>query len=192
MNTETKEFKDLRLQDDVYLFVKKKIMEELDEHNSALFIGKFRIFTKKHFQIISEALNSHKFVFVTIIKGEKSDKISLSFESKKKLLEEEFGDRVIVLEHSNGYLPSIIKKCYLRVKTIYAGSDRIEGYRKQFKGRNLPFEFIEINRDDEISATSTIQAIIDNDEKRFNLYVPKILENRLSEIKEKLNIVEDT
>ena len=159
-----------KIKDDLYLTGKQSIMDDLPENQNALFVGKFRIPTKAHIGIIEEALKEFNHVVVCVVKAKKDVKESLSIEKQEEILETIFGNKITVITYSTGNLTSIINKSPKRVRYILAGSDRVEGYKTQLK-RHPNVSVVETKRDMEskenISATKTIEAIKDSDEKTF-------------------------
>lgn len=159
-----------KVKDDLYLTGKQMIMDNLPENQNALFIGKLRIPTKAHMGIITEALKQFNNVVICIVKGEKGNNESLPFEKQKEILESIFNNKISVISHSSGNITSIINKSPKRIKYILAGSDRVEGYKNQLS-RHPNISIVEtkrdMNSDDNISATKTIDAIKKGDETTF-------------------------
>lgn len=103
-----------------------------------LFIGRFQPVHNAHAQNIKSLKNG----FVAIVKGSESSKNRtknpLPFELQEKLIKKIAPD-VKVIKVPNGYVPEIINMIRAKgyeVKTVVAGSDRIEGYRKQLMSVN--------------------------------------------------------
>lgn len=159
-----------KIKDDLYLTGKQAIMDDLPENQNALFIGKFRIPTKAHIGIIEEALKEFHHVVVCVVKATKDKKESLPLDKQEEILESIFGNKITVITHSTGNITSIINKSPKRIRYVLAGSDRVKGYQEQLKRHNN-VSVVETKRDMEskenISATKTIQAIKDGDEKTF-------------------------
>ena len=159
-----------KIKDDLYLTGKQAIMDDLPENQNALFIGKFRIPTKAHIGIIEKALKEFHHVVVCVVKAKKDVKESLPLDKQEELLETIFKNKVTVITHSTGNMTSIINKSPKRVRYVLAGSDRVQGYTDQLK-RHPNVSVVETKRDmkskENISATITIEAIKDGDEKTF-------------------------
>jgi len=163
-----------KIRDDLHLTSKQLLMDKLPENQNALFIGKLRIPTKAHTDIIRTAINKYNHVIVCIVKAKKDTKQSLNLEYQKKILKKLFGEKVTIIEHSTGNLTSIINKSPKRIKFLLTGTDRIESYAGQLK-RHPQINMVEIKRDEEsvdnISATKTIDYIRNNDFENFKKMV---------------------
>ena len=180
-----------KIRDDLYLTGKQKIMDSLPENQNALFVGKLRIPTKMHIEIIKEALKSYNHIVICIVKASKDVKESLSLIRQEQILYALFGDKISIISHSSGNLLSIINKSPKRIKYLLCGSDRVDSYKQQLL--KLPnIRIIETHRDllNDISATKTIDAIKNNDEVTFKKMTDTTLWNMFSIIKGELNEVE--
>jgi len=159
-----------KIKDDLYLTGKQAIMDDLPENQNALFIGKFRIPTMAHIGIIENALKEFHHVIVCIVKAKQDVKESLPLDKQEELLEAIFKNKVTVITYSTGNITSIINKSPKRIRYVLAGSDRVKGYVDQLK-RHPNVSVVETKRDmtstENISATKTIEAIKNGDEKTF-------------------------
>lgn len=173
-----------KIKDDLYLTGKQAIMDELPENRNALFIGKIRIPTKAHIGVIAEGVDKFNHVVVCIVKAKKDVKESLPIELQEQILEDIFGDKVTVIEYSTGNLTSIINKSPKRIRYLLAGSDRVESYKSQLD-KHPSVSIVEIKRDmdsdDNISATKTIEAIKNNDKAGFK----KMMDSRTHDMFDK-------
>ena len=176
-----------KIKDDLYLTGKQSIMDDLPENQNALFIGKLRIPTAAHVGIIENALKEFGHVVICIVKAAKEDKESLPFDKQQAILESIFGDKVTVITYSTGNITSIINKSPKRVRYILAGSDRVEGYKTQLV-RHPSISVVETKRDmesdDNISATKTIEAIKKGDETTFKKMTHRKMWKMFNELKE--------
>lgn len=167
-----------KIKDDLILTGKQSIMDDLPENQNALFVGKFRIPTKAHMSIIEEALKEFSHVVVCIVKASKDVKEGLPLELQIEILESVFGNKISVITHSSGNLTSIVNKSPKRLRYLLTGTDRVESYKGQLD--RLPsISIIETKRDMEseenISATKTIEAIKNNNETLFKKMMhPKV------------------
>lgn len=154
-----------KIRDDLYLTGKQSIMNDLPENQNALFIGKLRVPTKLHIEIIQDGLNRFGHVVVCIVKNSKEDKISLPLDNQKQILELIFGDAITIITHTTGNLTSIVNKSPKRIRYILAGSDRVDGYKAQLD-RHPSISIVETKRDmsseDNVSATKVIESIKTN------------------------------
>lgn len=123
---------------------------------NALFIGKFRILTNKHFEIISNALEEYEHVVIALVSSKKTiDTLSL----RKNMLEETFGNKIIIIEVSSANFLDIFEKSPYTIDVVLCGTDRKEGYERMAKGFDNLF-IKEIKRTDEdLSATKIFQNI---------------------------------
>ncbi len=154
-----------KIRDDLYLTGKQSIMNDLPENQNALFIGKLRVPTKLHIEIIQDGLNRFGHVVVCIVKNSKEDKISLPLDKQKQILELIFGDTITIITNTTGNLTSIVNKSPKRIRYILAGSDRVDGYKAQLD-RHPSISIVETKRDmsseDNVSATKVIESIKTN------------------------------
>ncbi|RLC47116.1 MAG: hypothetical protein DRH57_04650 [Candidatus Cloacimonadota bacterium] len=176
-----------KAKDDIFLTAKQMILDRLPENQNALFVGKFRIPTKAHINIIEEALKIYPHVVVCIVKAKKDVKESLSLELQTNILTSIFGDSITIITHSTGNLTSIINKSPKRLRFILAGSDRIDSYEAQLK-RHSSLAVVETIRkelaENEISATRAIMSIKSGDLATFKNLVTAKTYNYLSNIQE--------
>jgi len=177
----------MKIKDDLFLTAKQLILDRLPENQNALFVGKFRIPTKAHINIIEEALKQYPHVVVCIVKAKKDVKESLSLEIQSNILNSIFGDSITIITHSTGNLTSIINKSPKRLRYILAGSDRVDSYEAQLK-RHSSLAVVETSRkelaENEISATRAITSIKNGDLTTFKELVTAKTYNFLSIIQE--------
>lgn len=175
----------MKVKDDWFLTSKQMILDRLPENQNALFIGKFRIPTKAHINIIEEALEVYPHVVVCIVKAKKDVKESLSLELQTNIFTSIFGDKISIITHSTGNLTSIINKSSKRLRYILAGSDRVDSYEAQLK-RHPSLAVVETLRKElltsNISATRAITAIKNGELEAFNNLVTAKTYNFLSNI----------
>ncbi len=180
-----------KVRDDLYLTAKQMILDRLPENQNALFIGKFRIPTKAHINIIEKALEKFPHVVVCIVKAKKDVKESLTLETQTEILTSNFGDRITIITHSTGNLTSIINKSPKRLRYILAGSDRVDSYEGQLK-RHPSLSVVETKRketfDEEVSATRAITSIKEGDLATFKDLVSEKTYTFLPKIQEEFQI----
>jgi len=155
----------LNIQDDLYLTVKNKLQSFLPGNNNALFIGRLQPPTKAHMEIIRQALNTYDGLTIALVKGKKSeqDKNPFPFELQEKMIHSVFPD-VKIIQIQTGNLIHVISKSPLHINTILAGSDRVEGYKKQLERSYPDVKITEIPRTNEdVSATKVRNALLNND-----------------------------
>ncbi len=160
-----------------------KYLTEAGEKPIAIFIGRMSPPTIAHQRIIEDAIRKYSTVYIFIVEGEKSSQLSknfLTFAQRKEILKITNPKAEPILSRI-GYIPDIIEKEKIDTSNgvvIIAGSDRIDGYRRQFKGVSYPVIFDEIKRTDEdVSASKVRQALADKDFSSYRRMVAKGLDN---------------
>ena len=159
------------IKDDIELNVKTLILKSLKGNNGCLVLGKFRVLTKAHFNLIKLACREFDKVLVCLVTSKDTKETE---DLRLRMLEvalKQFGNKVQIVKHNNGNLLRIISNADFNINAVYAGSDRISDYEKQLKNM-LGMKVKELNRTDEdISATKVITNI--NNEKYFDANTPK-------------------
>ena len=170
------------IKDDIVLTAKLLILEKLAP-KTGLIIGKIRVLTKAHYQLIKNALNNNEYVIIALSVAKGKDK---TFNIRKKFIEHCFKDeldRIEIIGTQNGFIPLIISKAIygLGVKNIYAGTDRAKTYKDQIKKIDRKINIIELKRtEDDISATKILNNI--DNKKYFEENTPKCMWNFYKEI----------
>ena len=159
------------IKDDIELNVKTLILKSLKGNNGCLVLGKFRVLTKAHFNLIKLATKEFDKVLVCLVSSKDTKETEdLRFRALEVALKQ-FGDKVQIVKSSNGNLLRIISNSDFNINAVYAGSDRVSDYEKQLKNV-LGMKVKELVRtDDDISATKVIANI--NNEKYFKQNTPK-------------------
>jgi len=176
------------IKDDLMLTAKLEVLRKLTPE-TGLIIGKMRIFTKAHYQLIKDALKENQFVIVALSVARGKDK---SFQYRKEFILDCFkkdADRLEIIGTSNGFIPTILGRAIfgMGVNKIYAGSDRIEGYKKQAAALSNQIDVIELKRkDDDVSATKVIENI--DDENYFKENTPPCMWDKYEFIKENIKL----
>ncbi len=159
------------IKDDIELNVKTLILKSLKGNNGCLVLGKFRVLTKAHFNLIKLATKEFDKVLVCLVSSKDTKETE---ELRMRMLEvalKQFGNKVQIVKSSNGNLLRIISNSDFNINAVYAGSDRVSDYEKQLKNV-LGMKVKELVRtDDDISATKVITNI--NNEKYFKQNTPK-------------------
>lgn len=159
------------IKDDIELNVKTLILKSLKGNNGCLVLGKFRVLTKAHFNLIKLATKEFDKVLVCLVSSKDTKETE---DLRLRMLEvalKQFGDKVQIVKSSNGNLLRIISNSDFNINAVYAGSDRVSDYEKQLKNI-LGMRVKELVRtDDDISATKVIK-FLDN-EKYFKQNTPK-------------------
>jgi nicotinamide mononucleotide adenylyltransferase len=164
--------------EDIQLTTKSLMIRKLKGNNGALYLGKFRVLTKAHYDIIKKALKDYDSVNVVLVTSKDTENTRLL---RMKMLKTSFGDKINIQESTSGNLITLINKFNDNINVVLAGSDRVASYKEQLK-RNPDVSVIETPRtNDDISATKVIANI--EDQKFFNSNVPKELHGMYEEIK---------
>jgi len=160
-----------------------KFLVEQKNKAVGIFIGRVTPVTIAHQKIIEDSIRKYSKVYIIIIEGEKSSQLKknfLSFQQRKELLKITNPKAQPILS-KHGYIPDIIEQEKIDTSggiAIIAGSDRIEGYKKQFEGVDYDVTFDEIKRtDDDVSASKVRQALADKDLLAYERMVAKGLDN---------------
>ena len=168
------------IKDDIELNVKTLILKSLKGNNGCLVLGKFRVLTKAHFNLIKLATKEFDKVLVCLVSSKDTAKTE---DLRLRMLEvalKQFGNKVQIVKSSNGNLLRIISNSDFNINAVYAGSDRVSDYEKQLKNV-LGMKVKELVRtDEEISATQVIANI--NNEKYFKQNTPKEIHFLYSDI----------
>ena len=139
--------------------VARKVLSEGNDNKNGLILGKFRVFTKAHFDIIGTMLKECTNIVICIVRPKKFDGFRLELEDQIKIIKEKFKkdlNRIEIITHSTGNLNSILLKCPMNIHYIYCGTDRVQGYKEQI-GERYWLKIREIKRNNNISATEVIE-----------------------------------
>lgn len=142
------------IRDDIQHVTKSILIKQMAGNDGALVVMKSRVFTNGHKKMFDQALSNHDFLVVTIVSN-KETKATLDLR-KAMILANYPG--VEIIETTSGNLFTMINKTTSNINAVYAGSDRVEGYREQLK-RTLDIEVFEVTRTDEDESASKV---IDN------------------------------
>ncbi|MFA5396708.1 MAG: hypothetical protein WC346_11945 [Methanogenium sp.] len=149
-----------------------------------IFVGRMQPCTILHQKIINSMKEDKTYIF--IVEGARSSmekKNFLTFQDRVQLLSVT-NPKAKVLYSKHGYLPDIIEQNRLAKKgdivRVYAGSDRIDGYNKQFEGKDIDYQYEgkEIPRQaEDVSATKVRQALLHNDYGTYKRMIARGLDN---------------
>ena len=168
------------IKDDIELNVKTLILKSLKGNNGCLVLGKFRVLTKAHFNLIKLATKEFDKVLVCLVSSKDTAKTEDLHLRMLEVALKQFGNKVQIVKSSNGNLLRIISNSDFNINAVYAGSDRVSDYEKQLKNV-LGMKVKELVRTDEdISATKVIANI--NNEKYFKQNTPKEIHFLYSDI----------
>jgi len=144
----------------------QKLNEETKKLSIGVVLGRMQPPSLMHYSIIKEALSDNNAVFVFLAGLRFDDKNFLSFSIRKKILRKING-KVIVYPAKTGFIPGLIEE-YIKLNkvdeiNVYCGTDRVEGFRRQFDQHwnhsDITVNVNEVNRENEVSATKIREAI---------------------------------
>ena len=192
----------LNKQDDLYLKVKNLVMDlkdptspnyvkqlVKDKTGLGFFIGKLRILTKAHFQIIEDALKKNPEGLILALVDTK--KFGLPFEDRKKIIEEKYPE-VKVIKVQNANFSWVLNPFKNSVSTIFCGEDNKVSYEKQLKDFNTAHSTTIIldvmkRSDDDISSTAVEDAIKTDNFKAYKQLTPPEMLSYWDQLKELWN-----
>jgi len=171
----------LNKQDDLYLTFKmlvlnhlpfepddQPILSKLYQKKAGVIIGKFRLPTNKHFELIQSALKQSKELIVFIVFTEKQK--GLSFDERKSILTDAFPS-LVVEQTQSANLHRLLSPIRENVSSVFCGSDREQDYQEQLDQFNKKYEtdigLSVLNRaeDDEISSTQLESYLVSGNEQ---------------------------
>ena len=166
------------IKDDIQLNAKMLLIKQMRGNNNALIIGKFRVLTKEgHAKLIKRANTLYDNVVVCIVTSGDNKETK---ELRTKMMQKTFPD-VEIIHNTNGNLIRILNKSSININVVYAGSDRVSGYKQQLKN-NVGVSVKELPRtDDDISASKVIDNI--NNKEFFMKNTPKEIHSMYDEIR---------
>lgn len=154
-----------QIKDDIALTFRMRLSK--DVASGALILGKFRILTKAHYDMIKEATAKYDTVTVNIVSSKETKGTK---ELRNEIMKHCFPD-IEILNSSTGNIFTIMRKSQNEITTIIAGSDRVDGYKKMLE-KNYGMDVYEIPRTDgDISATKVIENL--EDYEYFKKNTPK-------------------
>jgi len=167
---------DLNIKDDLQLTVKSMLVRLMPGNNGALVVGKFRVFTNGHDKMVKEALRTHDSLVIALVSN-KETKSTLKL--RRAMIEANYPN-VEIIETTSGNLLTMMNKTSTNINTVFAGSDRVKGYKDQLK-RNLDVGVEEILRtDDDESASKVISKL--EDKKYFKSNTPRATQKFYSDL----------
>lgn len=166
-----------QIRDDIQGNVKMITIKRLKGNNNFLFLGKYRILTNAHYNIIKQGLKQFDNGVICLV----SSKETKEYEDLRlKMLKSCFPE-IEIIQHSTGNLISIINKAKLNINAVLCGTDRYNEYTTQLS-KNPDIKVIETKRDSKsISATAIIENI--ENEIFFKRNTPKEIHKFYNEIK---------
>ena len=154
------------IKDDIQLTAKLQIIKRLNGNNNALILGKFRVLTKGHIQLLNKAKQFDNITICLV-----SSKETSSTKTLRESMIKSVYPNINIIHARTGNLISIMQKSPLNINTVITGSDRVISYNEQLKN-SVGVDVLEVRRNDkDISASKVIYNI--NDENYFKNNTPK-------------------
>lgn len=105
--------------------------------SSALFIGKMRILTISHYNIIKKAIKDHKHCVVALVSNKNTEVLE---PLRLKMLQLCFGDNIQIITAKTANIFSIFKQSNYQIVTVICGDDRKDDYSRMLKGTDVKIE----------------------------------------------------
>jgi len=171
-----------QIMDDIQGNLKFILRKNLKDNNNFLFLGKFRVLTKAHYDIIKEGLRKYDNGVVCVVTSKDT---KFSKDLRNEMVRKAFPN-IEIVNHSTGNLFSIMNKASSNINVVLAGSDRVQSYKEMLKF-NPDLSVQETKRtDSDISATKVIANI--DDEQYFKENTPKEIHSMYDEIRKTYEI----
>lgn len=173
--------------------INEELIEEAVETYGVMF-GRFQPLTNGHIKGI-EFLSKHSDKgCIYIVKGAKSskdkDKNPFGEEIQIKMIKSILPDNLEVKIAPSAFYPDILNELDYDNFKIFAGSDRVQGYKKMLSYMNdeKEAEVIEIDREglasgEDVSATKVREALKNDDEKTFKKMTPNEIHKFYDELR---------
>ena len=170
---------DTMIRDDIQLTAKTLLLKSLKGNNGCLILGKFRVFTNGHYELLKRASKEYDRVCICLVSSKDTkDTRDLRFKMLSQVVQK--FKNVEIIENANGNILGIFSKCDFNINTVYAGTDRIADYQRQVQ-KLVGVNVRELQRDNSsISATKVIENI--SDFSFFKKNTPKEIHNLYEEI----------
>lgn len=143
------------------------------DNESGMIIGKFRLLTNAHVQLINDAVKQFGKATVVMVTGKDTAETK---DLRYKALKATFGKNknVEIVQASGAFINSFLPSCSFNPVALLCGTDRVKSYEGMLKRCNLDWDIIETKRGDEdISATKVITNL--NDQTFFEKNTPKAI-----------------
>lgn len=159
----------INIQDDIFNTGKMIITKKLKGNNGALFLGKFRVLSNMHYDIIKKGFAVYDQMVVALVTSTETKETK---ELRERILKAAF-PKLEIVHSTNGNIFTIMNKSNTNINVILAGTDRVAGYKKMIE-KNPDLRVREIERTDEdVSASKIIEAIRADNKGLFMEMTPK-------------------
>lgn len=181
----------LNKQDDLFLKLKLYLMDIEDATSSSvvnralgqtegigLIVGKFRLPTIAHIELIKKALENTPKVLLALVDTSKK---GLSFTERKEILEKSFPGKIIITKVESANLSRILKSFKGKIGSVFCGTDALPSYQNQIDQFNKTYNTqitvheLERTEDDEVSATQLEKAVKVQDQETFDKLASPLL-----------------
>lgn len=157
-----------QIKDDIQSLAKKKLIQRFEGNNNFLFLGKMRILTNAHYDIIKNGLKKYDGGVVALV----SNKETKNYEIIRNQMLKAAFPSIDIINVNSGYLPSIVSKCPVNINVILCGTDRFEDYSNQV-AKYLPgVKVVETPRNSSAISASKVIDLLD-DFEFFKANTPK-------------------
>ena len=177
-----------RIQEEIRDILRESLLEAMGKGTKVgILVGRFQPATVAHFGLIKKALKENDVVYV-FVAGQKTGKDNpLPYKIREKVLKKVPG-KVVVKPASTGFMPGLVEDNVdlknASLINVYAGSDRVKGYEKQFdqywEHPEIAIKVNEIKRDPKtsVSGTKVRNAIKSDDIGTFMSMMPGEIPDR--------------
>lgn len=153
----------------------KNFLSTLVEANndSGMIIGKFRLLTNAHAQLINDAVKQFGKATVVMVTGKGTSETK---DLRYKALMDTFGKNknVEIVQTTNAFISDFLPRCSFNPVALLCGTDRVKTYEGMLKRCNLDWDIVETKRvDEDISATKVIANL--NDQTFFEKNTPRAI-----------------
>src|SRR5574344_2613456 len=153
----------------------KNFLSTLVEANneSGMIIGKFRLLTNAHVQLINDAIKQFGKATVVMVTGKDTAETQ---DLRYKALMNTFGKNknVEIIQTPSAFISNFLPRCSFNPIALLCGTDRVKTYEGMLKRCNLDWNIVETKRaDEDISATKVIANL--NDQTFFEKNTPKAI-----------------
>lgn len=165
-----------QIKDDIQGNIKMILIKRQKGNNNFLFIGKFRILTNAHYNIIKQGLKDFDNGVVCLI----SNNETLKYEKLRIEMLRRCFPEVSIMTRRTGNLIGIINDSKLNINAVLCGSDRYASYKQQLI-KNPDISVLETKRSDtDISATKIVENL--DNYIYFKRNTPKMIHSMYDEI----------
>lgn len=142
-------------------------------NESGMIIGKFRLLTNAHAQLINDAVKQFGKATVVMVTGKDTAETQ---DLRYKALMATFGKNknVEIIQTPSAFISNFLPRCSFSPVALLCGTDRVKTYEGMLKRCNLDWNIVETKRaDEDISATKVIANL--NDQTFFEKNTPKAI-----------------